>query len=222
VGKNTRLNLGQLQVSLTNKKSSLYPYPSDQITDRYQIPIPKLSSLTPSPMQAYSFVAFHDEAYPYTAYRCHSTGQARAYQVEMEGHAHQCCHRLPHRHVPVGPGAPLVQAPRDQARRRAHLPPHAVREHNLGQEREELAGIGSTNHISTRGIYSSVVVHAICSSYSCTVTWKWPVTTLVSRLPVIFCCFINFHWFLDCRTNFPRLGQPMKITLISVDPADNP
>nr|CAB3481326.1 unnamed protein product [Digitaria exilis] len=32
-----------------------------------------------------SFVACHDEAYPYTVYRCHGTGPARAYVVEMEG-----------------------------------------------------------------------------------------------------------------------------------------
>lgn len=32
-----------------------------------------------------SFVACHDEAYPYTVYRCHGTGPARAYMVEMEG-----------------------------------------------------------------------------------------------------------------------------------------
>uniref|UniRef100_A0A804LST7 BURP domain-containing protein n=1 Tax=Zea mays TaxID=4577 RepID=A0A804LST7_MAIZE len=32
-----------------------------------------------------SFVACHDEAYPYTVYRCHDTGPARAYLVEMEG-----------------------------------------------------------------------------------------------------------------------------------------
>ncbi|XP_034598779.1 protein RAFTIN 1B isoform X2 [Setaria viridis] len=31
------------------------------------------------------FVACHDEAYPYTVYRCHGTGPARAYMVEMEG-----------------------------------------------------------------------------------------------------------------------------------------
>jgi hypothetical protein len=34
-----------------------------------------------------SFVACHDEAYPYTVYRCHTTGPARAYVVEMEGAA---------------------------------------------------------------------------------------------------------------------------------------
>ncbi|KAK3122061.1 hypothetical protein QOZ80_8BG0664600 [Eleusine coracana subsp. coracana] len=32
------------------------------------------------------FVACHDEAYPYTVYRCHTTGPARAYMVEMEGY----------------------------------------------------------------------------------------------------------------------------------------
>ncbi|KAJ1269007.1 hypothetical protein BS78_07G177200 [Paspalum vaginatum] len=32
-----------------------------------------------------SFVACHDEVYPYTVYRCHGTGPARAYMVEMEG-----------------------------------------------------------------------------------------------------------------------------------------
>ncbi|CAO2162896.1 unnamed protein product [Urochloa humidicola] len=32
-----------------------------------------------------SFVACHDEPYPYTVYRCHGTGPARAYMVEMEG-----------------------------------------------------------------------------------------------------------------------------------------
>ncbi|XP_066330779.1 protein RAFTIN 1A-like [Miscanthus floridulus] len=32
-----------------------------------------------------SFVACHDEAYPYTVYWCHGTGPARAYLVEMEG-----------------------------------------------------------------------------------------------------------------------------------------
>ncbi|XP_040251268.1 protein RAFTIN 1B isoform X1 [Aegilops tauschii subsp. strangulata] len=31
------------------------------------------------------FVACHDEAYPYTVYRCHTTGPSRAYMVEMEG-----------------------------------------------------------------------------------------------------------------------------------------
>jgi hypothetical protein len=34
---------------------------------------------------ASSFVACHDEAYPYTVYLCHGTGPARAYLVEMEG-----------------------------------------------------------------------------------------------------------------------------------------
>ncbi|CAL5001439.1 unnamed protein product [Urochloa decumbens] len=49
-----------------------------------------------APLQAYtvravrrvdgaSFVACHDEPYPYTVYRCHGTGPARAYMVEMEG-----------------------------------------------------------------------------------------------------------------------------------------
>ncbi|PAN36000.1 hypothetical protein PAHAL_6G249900 [Panicum hallii] len=37
------------------------------------------------PVDGASFVACHDEAYPYTVYRCHSTGPARAYMVEMEG-----------------------------------------------------------------------------------------------------------------------------------------
>ncbi|CAO2207141.1 unnamed protein product [Urochloa humidicola] len=32
-----------------------------------------------------SFVACHDEPYPYTVYRCHGTGPARAYMVEMVG-----------------------------------------------------------------------------------------------------------------------------------------
>ncbi|TVU05357.1 hypothetical protein EJB05_48516 [Eragrostis curvula] len=32
-----------------------------------------------------SFLACHDEAYPYTVYRCHTTGPARAYLMEMEG-----------------------------------------------------------------------------------------------------------------------------------------
>uniref|UniRef100_A0A0D9X9B6 BURP domain-containing protein n=1 Tax=Leersia perrieri TaxID=77586 RepID=A0A0D9X9B6_9ORYZ len=31
------------------------------------------------------FVACHDQEYPYTVYRCHTTGPARAYMVEMEG-----------------------------------------------------------------------------------------------------------------------------------------
>ncbi|XBH99428.1 hypothetical protein VPH35_128765 [Triticum aestivum] len=31
------------------------------------------------------FVACHDEAYPYTVYRCHTTGPSRAYTVDMEG-----------------------------------------------------------------------------------------------------------------------------------------
>lgn len=31
------------------------------------------------------FVACHDEAYPYTVYRCHTTGPSRAYMVDMEG-----------------------------------------------------------------------------------------------------------------------------------------
>jgi hypothetical protein len=31
-----------------------------------------------------SFVACHDEAYPYTVFRCHTTGPARAYVAEME------------------------------------------------------------------------------------------------------------------------------------------
>ncbi|KAE8786377.1 Protein RAFTIN 1B [Hordeum vulgare] len=31
------------------------------------------------------FVGCHDEAYPYTVYRCHTTGPSRAYMVEMEG-----------------------------------------------------------------------------------------------------------------------------------------
>ncbi|OEL22127.1 BURP domain-containing protein 13 [Dichanthelium oligosanthes] len=38
-----------------------------------------------SPVDGASFVACHDEAYPYTVYRCHGTGPARAYMVEMEG-----------------------------------------------------------------------------------------------------------------------------------------
>ncbi|CAL5005516.1 unnamed protein product [Urochloa decumbens] len=51
-----------------------------------------------APLQAYTvravrrvdgggagFVACHDEPYPYTVYRCHGTGPARAYMVEMEG-----------------------------------------------------------------------------------------------------------------------------------------
>lgn len=37
------------------------------------------------PVEGASFLACHDEAYPYTVYRCHTTGPARAYMVEMEG-----------------------------------------------------------------------------------------------------------------------------------------
>ncbi|KAJ1269006.1 hypothetical protein BS78_07G177100 [Paspalum vaginatum] len=37
------------------------------------------------PVDGASFVACHDEVYPYTVYRCHGTGPARAYMVEMEG-----------------------------------------------------------------------------------------------------------------------------------------
>lgn len=37
------------------------------------------------PVEGSSFVACHDEAYPYTVYRCHTTGPARAYMVDMEG-----------------------------------------------------------------------------------------------------------------------------------------
>ncbi|KAL6646102.1 hypothetical protein ACP70R_017710 [Stipagrostis hirtigluma subsp. patula] len=37
------------------------------------------------PVDGGSFVACHDEPYPYTVYRCHGTGPARAYMVEMEG-----------------------------------------------------------------------------------------------------------------------------------------
>ena len=31
------------------------------------------------------FVSCHDVVYPYTVYRCHDTGPARLYMVEMEG-----------------------------------------------------------------------------------------------------------------------------------------
>ncbi|XP_062191330.1 BURP domain-containing protein 13-like [Phragmites australis] len=37
------------------------------------------------PVDGESFVACHDEAYPYTVYRCHGTGPARAYMLDMEG-----------------------------------------------------------------------------------------------------------------------------------------
>nr|BAM13311.1 RAFTIN 1 [Oryza punctata] len=37
------------------------------------------------PVEGSGFVACHDQAYPYTVYRCHTTGPARAYMVEMEG-----------------------------------------------------------------------------------------------------------------------------------------
>ncbi|KAL6661209.1 hypothetical protein ACP70R_000593 [Stipagrostis hirtigluma subsp. patula] len=37
------------------------------------------------PVDGASFLACHDEAYPYTVYRCHGTGPARAYMLEMEG-----------------------------------------------------------------------------------------------------------------------------------------
>nr|BAM13310.1 RAFTIN 1 [Oryza barthii] len=37
------------------------------------------------PVEGAGFVACHDQAYPYTVYRCHTTGSARAYMVEMEG-----------------------------------------------------------------------------------------------------------------------------------------
>ncbi|EAZ43206.1 hypothetical protein OsJ_27805 [Oryza sativa Japonica Group] len=37
------------------------------------------------PVEGAGFVACHDQAYPYTVYRCHTTGPARAYMVEMEG-----------------------------------------------------------------------------------------------------------------------------------------
>ena len=37
------------------------------------------------PVDGASFVACHDEVYPYTVYRCHGTGPARAYMVEMDG-----------------------------------------------------------------------------------------------------------------------------------------
>ncbi|KAG8087706.1 hypothetical protein GUJ93_ZPchr0010g8366 [Zizania palustris] len=39
------------------------------------------------PIDGSSFVACHDQAYPYTVYRCHTTGPVRAYMVEMEGAA---------------------------------------------------------------------------------------------------------------------------------------
>ncbi|KAL5231631.1 hypothetical protein ABZP36_030407 [Zizania latifolia] len=39
------------------------------------------------PIEGSSFVACHDQAYPYTVYRCHTTGPVRAYMVEMEGAA---------------------------------------------------------------------------------------------------------------------------------------
>ncbi|XP_040383148.1 BURP domain-containing protein 13-like isoform X2 [Oryza brachyantha] len=37
------------------------------------------------PVEGSAFVACHDQEYPYTVYRCHTTGPARAYMVEMEG-----------------------------------------------------------------------------------------------------------------------------------------
>nr|BAM13313.1 RAFTIN 1 [Oryza latifolia] len=37
------------------------------------------------PVEGSGFVACHDQAYPYTVYRCHTTGPARTYMVEMEG-----------------------------------------------------------------------------------------------------------------------------------------
>ncbi|KAF8697288.1 hypothetical protein HU200_035877 [Digitaria exilis] len=45
---------------------------------------------TGAPLQPYAgdvFVGCHQKEYPYTVYMCHSTGPARAYEVEMEGAA---------------------------------------------------------------------------------------------------------------------------------------
>jgi hypothetical protein len=38
----THLDLGQIRVSHTDKKSSPYPYPSDQVTDGFQGTLPSL------------------------------------------------------------------------------------------------------------------------------------------------------------------------------------
>ncbi|CAM0876428.1 unnamed protein product [Alopecurus aequalis] len=48
-------------------------------------PLQKYMVAAVRPVDGGCFVACHPEPYPYTVYRCHATGPARAYMVEMEG-----------------------------------------------------------------------------------------------------------------------------------------
>jgi hypothetical protein len=42
----TRLDLGQVHVPPTGKKSSPYPYPLGRVPDGYRVPVPELPSLS--------------------------------------------------------------------------------------------------------------------------------------------------------------------------------